>query len=39
VDDSGAVQRIAGKLLDAFGPRRVQVARVVTAMLIGVTMF
>ncbi|MFJ9209939.1 gluconate:H+ symporter [Streptomyces sp. NPDC102264] len=37
--DSGAAQRIAGKLLDAFGPRGVQVAMVVTAMLIGVTMF
>ncbi|MDH6221625.1 gluconate:H+ symporter [Streptomyces pseudovenezuelae] len=37
--DSGAAQRIADKLLDAFGPRWVQVAMVVTAMLIGVTMF
>ncbi|MFI8006514.1 gluconate:H+ symporter [Streptomyces sp. NPDC086010] len=37
--DSGAAQRIAGRLLDAFGPRRVQVAMVVTSMLIGVTMF
>ncbi|SCK09934.1 gluconate:H+ symporter [Streptomyces sp. WMMB 322] len=37
--DSGAAQRIAGKLLGAFGPRWVQVAMVVTAMLIGVTMF
>lgn len=37
--DSGAAQRVAGRLLDAFGPRRVQVAMVVTAMLIGVTMF
>ncbi|MEV8565151.1 gluconate:H+ symporter [Streptomyces sp. NPDC051322] len=37
--DSGAAQRIAGKLLDAFGPRWVQMAMVVTAMLIGVTMF
>ncbi|MFJ6183642.1 gluconate:H+ symporter [Streptomyces sp. NPDC092295] len=37
--DSGAAQRIAGKLLDTFGPRGVQVAMVVTAMLIGVTMF
>ncbi|WP_370941950.1 gluconate:H+ symporter [Amycolatopsis sp. cg5] len=37
--DSGAAQRIAGKLLDTFGPRWVQVAMVVTAMLIGVTMF
>ncbi|MGW0705604.1 gluconate:H+ symporter [Streptomyces sp. NPDC002643] len=37
--DSGAAQRIAGTLLDAFGPRWVQVAMVVTAMLIGVTMF
>ncbi|MFD9884513.1 gluconate:H+ symporter [Streptomyces alboflavus] len=37
--DSGAAQRIAGALLAAFGPRWVQVAMVVTAMLIGVTMF
>ncbi|GGS39772.1 gluconate transporter [Streptomyces griseoviridis] len=37
--DSGAAQRIAGKLLDAFGPRGVQIAMVVTSMLIGVTMF
>jgi Gnt-I system high-affinity gluconate transporter len=37
--DSGAAQRIADKLLGAFGPRGVQVAMVVTAMLIGVTMF
>jgi Gnt-I system high-affinity gluconate transporter len=37
--DSGAAQRIAGKLLDAFGPRWVQVAMVVTSMVIGVTMF
>ena len=37
--DCGAAQRIADKLLRAFGPRRVQVAMVVTAMLIGVTMF
>ncbi|MEV0781042.1 gluconate:H+ symporter [Streptomyces sp. NPDC050433] len=37
--DSGAAQRIAGTLLDAFGPRWVQVAMVVTSMLIGVTMF
>ena len=37
--DSGAAQRIAGKLLDICGPRWVQVAMVVTAMLIGVTMF
>ena len=37
--DSGAAQRIAGKLVDAFGLRWVQVAMVVTAMLIGVTMF
>lgn len=37
--DCGAAQRIADKLLHAFGPRRVQVAMVVTAMLIGVTMF
>ncbi|MFF2409515.1 gluconate:H+ symporter [Streptomyces sp. NPDC058092] len=37
--DSGAAQRIAGRLLDAFGPRWVQAAMVVTSMLIGVTMF
>ncbi|RVU27867.1 gluconate permease [Streptomyces antnestii] len=37
--DSGAAQRIADRLLEAFGPRWVQVAMVVTAMLIGVTMF
>ncbi|MEU6230027.1 gluconate:H+ symporter [Streptomyces sp. NPDC047042] len=37
--DSGAAQRIAGKLLDAGGPRGVQVAMVITSMLIGVTMF
>lgn len=37
--DSGAAQRIAGRLLDAFGPRGVQWAMVVTSMLIGVTMF
>ncbi|MFI6092933.1 gluconate:H+ symporter [Streptomyces sp. NPDC051218] len=37
--DSGAAQRIADKMLDAFGPRWVQVAMVVTSMLIGVTMF
>ncbi|MGW1028733.1 gluconate:H+ symporter [Streptomyces sp. NPDC002577] len=37
--DSGAAQRIANKLIDAFGLRYVQVAMVVTAMLIGVTMF
>ncbi|MFC7304715.1 gluconate:H+ symporter [Streptomyces monticola] len=37
--DSGAAQRIAGRLLDSFGPRWVQVAMVVAAMLIGVTMF
>ncbi|WP_328494653.1 gluconate:H+ symporter [Streptomyces sp. NBC_00414] len=37
--DSGAAQRIAARLLEAFGPRWVQVAMVVTSMLIGVTMF
>src|SRR5512138_637221 len=37
--DSGAAQRIATRLLDACGPRWVQVAMVLTAMLIGVTMF
>ncbi|GAB2474501.1 gluconate:H+ symporter [Xylanimonas ulmi] len=37
--DAGAAQRIALKMVDAFGPRGVQVAMVVTAMLVGVTMF
>jgi Gnt-I system high-affinity gluconate transporter len=37
--DSGAAQRIAGRLLDVCGARWVQVAMVLTAMLIGVTMF
>ncbi|MFI7007539.1 gluconate:H+ symporter [Streptomyces sp. NPDC050145] len=37
--DAGAAQRIASKLTQAFGDRWVQVAMVVTAMLIGVTMF
>ncbi|MFI9353806.1 gluconate:H+ symporter [Streptomyces lydicus] len=37
--DSGAAQRIANRLVDACGLRFVQVAMVVTAMLIGVTMF
>lgn len=37
--DAGAAQRIAGRLLDAFGPRGVQAAMVVTSLLIGVTMF
>lgn len=37
--DSGAAQRIAGRLLALSGPRGVQVAMVVTAMTIGVTMF
>ncbi|MFI6253068.1 gluconate:H+ symporter [Streptomyces sp. NPDC051016] len=37
--DSGAAQRIAGRLLAISGPRGVQVAMVVTAMIIGVTMF
>ncbi|MEV5009265.1 gluconate:H+ symporter [Streptomyces sp. NPDC056159] len=37
--DSGAAQRIAAKLLAVCGPRWVQVAMVLTAMLIGVTMF
>ncbi|MFE7572004.1 gluconate:H+ symporter [Streptomyces sp. NPDC057539] len=37
--DSGAAQRIASKLLAVCGPRGVQVAMVLTAMLIGVTMF
>ncbi|TDC74163.1 gluconate:H+ symporter [Streptomyces hainanensis] len=37
--DSGAAQRIAGHFVDTFGVRWVQLAMVVTAMLIGVTMF
>ncbi|MFI8192748.1 gluconate:H+ symporter [Streptomyces sp. NPDC085946] len=37
--DSGAAQRIATRLLAVCGPRWVQVAMVLTAMLIGVTMF
>ncbi|RAJ58891.1 Gnt-I system high-affinity gluconate transporter [Streptomyces sp. Amel2xB2] len=37
--DSGAAQRVADRLLDAFGHQRVQIAMVVTAMLLGVTMF
>ncbi|GGZ42921.1 gluconate:H+ symporter [Streptomyces bluensis] len=37
--DSGAAQRIADKILGICGPRWVQVAMVVTAMVIGVTMF
>ncbi|MEV0603222.1 gluconate:H+ symporter [Streptomyces sp. NPDC050315] len=37
--DSGAAQRIARTMADRFGDRWVQVAMVVTAMLIGVTMF
>ncbi|GAA2253604.1 idonate transporter [Streptomyces ruber] len=37
--DSGAAQRIAMRMADRFGDRWVQVAMVVTAMLIGVTMF
>jgi Gnt-I system high-affinity gluconate transporter len=37
--DAGAAQRIALKMVDAFGMRGVQVAMVVTAMLVGVTMF
>ncbi|MEU2930665.1 gluconate:H+ symporter [Streptomyces sp. NPDC007251] len=37
--DSGAAQRIADSLVDAFGARWVQVAMVVTSMIIGVTMF
>ncbi|MEU8569250.1 gluconate:H+ symporter [Streptomyces pathocidini] len=37
--DSGAAQRIADRLLARFGPRWVQIAMVVAAMLIGVTMF
>lgn len=37
--DAGAAQRIAMKMIDRFGQKGVQVAMVVTAMLIGVTMF
>ncbi|MFI1963122.1 gluconate:H+ symporter [Streptomyces pathocidini] len=37
--DSGAAQRIADRLLARFGPRWVQIAMVVAAILIGVTMF
>ncbi|MFG2207217.1 gluconate:H+ symporter [Streptomyces sp. NPDC048638] len=37
--DSGAAQRIATRLLALCGPGGVQVAMVLTAMLIGVTMF
>ncbi|MET9908598.1 gluconate:H+ symporter [Streptomyces sp. NPDC006476] len=37
--DSGAAQHIATRILDVCGPRWVQVAMVLTAMLIGVTMF
>lgn len=37
--DAGAAQRIALKMVDAFGPKGVQVAMVITSMLIGVTMF
>lgn len=37
--DAGAAQRIAMKMVGVFGPRGVQVAMVVTAMLVGVTMF
>lgn len=37
--DAGAAQRIATKMIDTFGARGVQFAMVVTAMLIGVTMF
>jgi Gnt-I system high-affinity gluconate transporter len=37
--DAGAAQRIADSLIRLFGPRGVQLAMVVTAMLIGITMF
>src|SRR5699024_5212538 len=37
--DAGAAQRIAQKILAAFGERGVQWAMVVSSMLIGVTMF
>jgi Gnt-I system high-affinity gluconate transporter len=37
--DAGAAQRIADSLIKLFGPRGVQVAMVVTSMLIGITMF
>ncbi len=39
VGDAGGAQRIAMKMVDAFGERGVQAAMVVTAMLVGVTMF
>lgn len=37
--DAGAAQRIAMKMVDAVGLKGVQVAMVITAMLVGVTMF
>ncbi|WP_168582398.1 gluconate:H+ symporter [Gephyromycinifex aptenodytis] len=37
--DSGAAQRIASKLVDVFGVKGVQAAMVISAMLLGVTMF
>lgn len=37
--DAGAAQRIATRILQAFGPKGVQWAMVISSMLIGVTMF
>jgi Gnt-I system high-affinity gluconate transporter len=37
--DAGAAQRIAKAILNAFGPKGVQWAMVISSMLIGVTMF
>jgi Gnt-I system high-affinity gluconate transporter len=37
--DAGAAQRIALKIVDAFGTKGIQLAMIVTSMLIGVTMF
>ncbi|MEG2578815.1 MAG: SLC13 family permease, partial [Glutamicibacter sp.] len=37
--DAGAAQRIARKILSVFGERGVQWAMIISAMLIGVTMF
>lgn len=37
--DAGGAQRIALKMVNAFGERGIQAAMVVTAMLVGVTMF
>ncbi len=37
--DCGAAQRIAMRIVDAFGPKGVQWAMIVTAILVGITMF